>query len=96
MTEETLFHLALQQPAAERAAFLEKMCGGDDALRQRVASLLHATDHPDDFLGPPPLAEPTVQAPPVPPSCAANLQPPHGEGIGSRVGPYKPGFRKQR
>ncbi len=51
MTEETLFHMALQQPAAERAAFLEKMCAGDDALRQRVAALLHAVDSPGDFLG---------------------------------------------
>ena len=32
MTEETLFHLALQESISERAAFLEKMCGGDDAL----------------------------------------------------------------
>src|ERR1700677_3790835 len=77
MTEETLFHLAVQLPVAERAAFLEKMCGDDHALRQRVAALLHAADNPGDFLGQAPVKlQATVeQAPP--------------EGPGSRVGPYK-------
>jgi hypothetical protein len=64
-------------PPAERAAFLDKVCGGDHALRQRVAALLHAADTPDNFLGQPPVTlEATVETPPL-------------EGPGSRVGPYK-------
>ena len=77
MNEETLFHLALEQPVAERAAFLEKMCGDDHVLRQRVASLLHAAENPGDFLGQPPVK---LQA-------TVDETPP--EGPGSRIGPYK-------
>ena len=33
MNDESLFHLALEKPAAERSAFLEQACAGDDALR---------------------------------------------------------------
>jgi eukaryotic-like serine/threonine-protein kinase len=42
MSDETLFHLALEKPAAERFAFLEQACAGDDALRQRVEALLRS------------------------------------------------------
>jgi eukaryotic-like serine/threonine-protein kinase len=77
MTEETLFQLALQQPADGRAAFLDKMCGGDHPLRERVAALLHAAGKKGAFLGQPPVqVEATVDAPPR-------------EGPGSRIGPYK-------
>jgi len=41
MDVETLFHLALERPASERPAFLERACAGDDALRRRVEDLLH-------------------------------------------------------
>src|ERR671938_201116 len=40
MTEETLFHLALEKPPGERATFLKEACAGDDALRERVDNLL--------------------------------------------------------
>ena len=40
--EELLFGLALTKPATERAAFLDRECGADDALRQRLESLLAA------------------------------------------------------
>ena len=33
--EELLWALALEKPATERAAFLDVMCDGDTALRQR-------------------------------------------------------------
>jgi hypothetical protein len=33
--EEVLFALALAKPAEERVAFLDVMCEGDSALRQR-------------------------------------------------------------
>ena len=34
MSDETLFHLALEKPVAERPAFLEQACAGDAALRR--------------------------------------------------------------
>ncbi len=77
MNEETLFQLALEQPADKRAAFLEQHCAADD-LRQRVLVLLHAHDNPGDFLG----------QGPVPGGTTVD-QHRLGEGPGSRVGPYK-------
>ncbi len=51
MTEETLFELALNTPAADRAALLDRECAGDAALRGRVEALLAAHDRLE--LGPP-------------------------------------------
>ncbi len=42
MTEETLFELALNTPADERAALLDRECAGDLTLRARVEALLTA------------------------------------------------------
>ena len=53
--EEVLFALALEKPAAKRAAFLEVMCEGNDALRQRLEALLAAHEQPDELS--PPQAE---------------------------------------
>ena len=39
---EDVLHAALEQPPADREAFLERECGGDDELRREVASLLAA------------------------------------------------------
>ena len=38
--EEALFTLAVAKPAAERAAFLDRECAGDPALRQGVEALV--------------------------------------------------------
>ena len=38
----------LEKPVAERAAFLQAVCGADSALRQRLEALLAAHDQPDD------------------------------------------------
>jgi eukaryotic-like serine/threonine-protein kinase len=38
----TLFEQAMDLPAAERAAFLERSCAGDDALRSEVEAMLAA------------------------------------------------------
>ena len=40
--EEAIFEAALQLPAAERAVYLDKACGGDARLRQRIVALLQA------------------------------------------------------
>jgi hypothetical protein len=57
MNEETLFQLAQAQPPGERAAFLDQMCAGDDALRRPVERLLDAHDHPGSFAVPVAVAE---------------------------------------
>jgi serine/threonine protein kinase len=56
MTEEEMFHqaLALSLPE-ERAAYLERVCGGDTALRESIEALLVASEETSGFLtGPPP------------------------------------------
>jgi eukaryotic-like serine/threonine-protein kinase len=49
---ERIFHTALDRPAAERSAFLAEACGGDEALRREVQSLLDQASR-EDFLGQP-------------------------------------------
>jgi hypothetical protein len=44
--EAVLFALAIEKPVAERAAFLEAVCGKDLDLRQRLVALLAAHDEP--------------------------------------------------
>ena len=51
----TLFHQALDRPAAERPAFLQQASAGDDALMIEVASLLEAHDDAGAFMEPPAL-----------------------------------------
>jgi eukaryotic-like serine/threonine-protein kinase len=52
---ESLFAEALVQPADSRASFLARTCGGDDALRNDVLSLLTAAEQSGNFLGTPAL-----------------------------------------
>ena len=52
---ERIFHAALERPAGERPAFMAKACGGDEALRREVQSLLDQASR-EDFLG-----EPAIQ-----------------------------------
>src|SRR5262249_11018505 len=76
--EETLFHQALQQPPAQRAAFLAGACAGDAALRRRVEILLKAHENPASHLDPDsPVFAPTITEPPLP------------ERSGTQIGPYK-------
>jgi len=99
MNEETIFHLAREKPPTERAAFLEVACGGDQALRRRLESILLAHDNPSSFL-----ARPAIDlgsATDVPPlaDVHGNGSDPFGpmapdarpvsEGPGTVVGPYK-------
>jgi serine/threonine protein kinase/tetratricopeptide (TPR) repeat protein len=83
MSEESLFHLALEKPPGERADFLEQACGGDAALRRRIEALLAAHDNPGSFLRHPPVPSGATAAPGDRPTT------PGGEGPGSRLGPYK-------
>ena len=47
---ENLYHAALKLEPAERAAFLERGCEGDESIRREVASLLAQSDVEDSFL----------------------------------------------
>jgi len=50
---QQVFQEAVERPARERSAFVERACGGDDALREEVASLLAAHENaPPDRLAP--------------------------------------------
>lgn len=52
---ERLYHAALEQEAAQRAAFLEHSCAGDQNLRAEVQSLLAYTQQTGKFLDKPAL-----------------------------------------
>ena len=55
---EALFFAALEyRPAAERAAYLDSACGGDEGLRWQVDKLLKAHPHVGDFLKKPALEQ---------------------------------------
>jgi TolB-like protein/Tfp pilus assembly protein PilF len=45
-----LFNVAVEQPLDERAAFLERSCDGDEALRRKVELLLKYHDTSGDFI----------------------------------------------
>jgi hypothetical protein len=45
-----IFNLAVEQPPDERAAFLERSCDGDEALRRKVELLLKYHDTSGDFI----------------------------------------------
>src|SRR5256885_1610197 len=54
--EEALFTLAVERPAAEPAAFLDRKWSGEAELRQRIAALLGANAKAGEFLNEPPAA----------------------------------------
>ena len=78
--EEAVFEAALQIPAEQRGAYLDKACGEDVELRRRVDVLLQAFERADGFL-----KNPAV------PSAARTMivSLPVGEKIGDRIERYK-------
>ena len=51
MQEQSIFIEALEkQDPAERTAFLDRVCAGDPALRQRMDKLLQRHQQPGSFL----------------------------------------------
>ena len=77
MPESGIFKNALKLPAHERAAFLDRACGSNAALRLEVEGLLRAHEQPGEFMSRPPIADATTTFGPGP------------ERPGMRVGPYK-------
>jgi eukaryotic-like serine/threonine-protein kinase len=61
--EESIFAQALDVPAGERAAFLDRACGGDSQLRAELESLLEADDRTGDLLDLPDAPAATSDAP---------------------------------
>jgi len=80
--EIEVFNVALELPAVERAAYLDRECAGDAAMRQRVEELLKASELSCAFLegsaAVSPGSEGTVRLPFVP-----------AEKPGDRIGRYK-------
>ncbi|MFT7670031.1 MAG: serine/threonine protein kinase/tetratricopeptide (TPR) repeat protein [Planctomycetota bacterium] len=73
---EEIFHAALErQSNAERDAYLDGACAGDEDKRRRVEALLEAHSEAESFL----------ENPLVDPSSI----PAHDFGPGTRIGPYK-------
>jgi serine/threonine protein kinase len=76
--EKSIFLAAVEiDPAADRAAFLDRSCAGDPALRAQVDALLAAHDDPPRLLDVPEDATPTVDEPGRP------------DHAGTVIGPYK-------
>src|SRR5438093_7028777 len=72
---EVLYHSACERKAEERRSYLEGACGGDEALRQEIESLLANENLAADFLE---THDPRV------PTNAGEARLPAGE----RIGPY--------
>ncbi|MGD0615650.1 MAG: serine/threonine-protein kinase, partial [Verrucomicrobiota bacterium] len=79
--EEALFAIALTKPAAERAGWLDRECGGDPALRRRLDALLAAHDGPDESL---PTDAPAAKA-----TMKLDLPDAPDEAVGQTLGRYK-------
>src|SRR5882672_3594582 len=77
--ETALFALAIEKPAAERAGFLDAVCGADQSLRQRLEALLAAHERPDGAL--PTQAETAL--------AMKFADEPPDEAVGQTIGRYK-------
>ena len=90
MNDESLFHLALEKPAAERPVFLEQACSGDTALQRRVEALIRSHETPDSFLvmsaKNPEVTTDSNAGGMADESTGRMLS---AEGPGTRIGPYK-------
>src|SRR6516225_5032355 len=77
LPEESIFAQALEITSpAERAAFLDRACGDNPALRAEVEALLRAHEHSGDLLDLPETVQPTSAVP-------------GPESPGTIIGPYK-------
>jgi eukaryotic-like serine/threonine-protein kinase len=79
--EEEIFETCLALPVGERAAYLDQVCAGDAALRQRVEELLRSHSLAKSFLEEPPVSVGTGQT--------IKLDLPLAEKVGDRIGRYK-------
>ncbi|HSQ24805.1 MAG TPA: hypothetical protein VLN44_10345, partial [Pyrinomonadaceae bacterium] len=54
---EEVLQATLDRPPADRAAFLNETCAGDDELERETSSLVEAYDEADDFFAEPAIAQ---------------------------------------
>jgi tetratricopeptide (TPR) repeat protein len=80
--EEALLALALTKPAEKRTAFLNALCEGDAALRQRLDSLLAAQEQPETQLATKAGAQQGAFLP-------ETAEEPADEAVGQMLGRYK-------
>ena len=78
--EEAIFAAVVALPAGERAAYLDRVCLHDAALRRQLEQLLEAHDHNDGFMNGPVAQES---------SKTVVLTLPPAEKAGDRIGRYK-------
>src|SRR5579859_5207223 len=76
--EEEIFEAALAMPPGQRAGHLDRVCGGDSQLRQRVEALLQAHEQAGEFL-----------EAPAPTNKTIAISIPITEKPGDRIGRYK-------
>src|SRR6267154_4901514 len=79
--EAALFQAAVQLAGAERAAFLNGACLGDNALRARLEALLAAHEQPDNLV--------PTQAEAARPTIKLDLADAPDEAVGQTLGRYK-------
>ncbi len=84
-----LFCEAMDQPADQRKAFIDRACAGDSALAAEVRSLLEAYTRAGEYLGSPTLdAQEVGSSSPTASASAGGEQSP-GSLVGKVLGPYK-------
>ncbi len=102
MNEREVFIAALERvDPAERRAYLDEACRGDEPLRRGVEALLDAHERADSFLEPPELPPlPPASPPAILGECVARLLQPHaadGSFPGTTTVPcYPPGLEPVR
>jgi Tol biopolymer transport system component len=85
---EELYHAALEREESQRPAFLEQACGGDEALRREVESLLSFHQQTRSFIEAPALDEAARM---LPSSAATSTQSADGGArlVGKTVSHYR-------
>jgi serine/threonine protein kinase len=72
---ERLYHLALEHEESKRATFLEQACGGDEALRREVESLLAYEKPAETFMEAPSLGRAALTQEQTSPGPASEIGP---------------------
>jgi len=84
--EQAIFEAARKiDPGASREAYVERTCGDDAELQQRVVALLRAYDQSESFLEPPPGFDINMASLAGSPTVDRSI----AEGPGAVIGPYK-------
>ena len=78
LDEEAIFQVAKDIPVLEsRSSYLDQVCAGDQALRERVEALLAVHEQEQEFLKSNPKVAPTLD------------RPAPTEAVGQQIGRYK-------